>query len=87
LRALFKNNNFINQFYQQISQTRKRRNKTMSVMERCQRMLDELGIPVTKFCRNINLSTFAFYEWKKGNMKLSDERMKAIDAYLTKYNF
>lgn len=56
-------------------------------MERCQRMLDELGIPVTKFCRNINLSTFAFYEWKKGNMKLSDERIKAIDAYLAKYNF
>lgn len=59
----------------------------MTVKERCQKMLDELGIPVTKFCRNINLSTFAFYEWKKGNMKLSDERIKAIDTYLAKYNF
>lgn len=59
----------------------------MTVKERCQKMLDELGIPVTKFCRNINLSTFTYYEWRKGNLELSDERMKAIDAYLTKYNF
>lgn len=50
-------------------------------------MLDELGIPVTKFCRNINLSTFTYYEWRKGNLELSDERIKAIDAYLAKYNF
>ena len=59
----------------------------MTVKERCQKMLDELGIPVTKFCRNIDLSTFTYYEWRKGNLELSDERMKAIDAYLTKYNF
>lgn len=59
----------------------------MTVKERCQKMLDELGIPVTKFCRNINLSTFTYYEWRKGNLELSDERIKAIDAYLAKYNF
>lgn len=59
----------------------------MTVKERCQKMIDELGIPVTKFCRNINLSTFTFYEWKKNNIKLSDERMKDIDAYLKRYNF
>lgn len=59
----------------------------MNLKERIQTMLDELGIPVTRFCRNINLSTHAYYDWMLDRIDISDKRAESINEYLKKYGF
>lgn len=59
----------------------------MTLYERCQIFMDELGIPVTSFCRRIKLSLSSFYGWRSGDVILSENTLKRIDEYLKKYNF
>lgn len=59
----------------------------MSLIIRCQRFLEELGIPVTVFCKKVELSTPSFYKWRNGELNLSDATLERIDGYLSKYGF
>lgn len=59
----------------------------MSLITRCQRFLEELGIPVTVFCKKVALSTPSFYKWRNGELNLSDATLERIDSYLSKYGF
>ena len=59
----------------------------MSLITRCQRFLEEFGIPVTVFCKKVELSTPSFYKWRNGELNLSDATLERIDTYLAKYNF
>ena len=55
--------------------------------KRCERFLRELSVPTAAFCRKINISTTAYYNWRAGLLNLSDATLQRIDDYLTKYNF
>ena len=55
--------------------------------ERCARFLSELGIATTKFCDRVQVSTSAYYAWKAGTLKLSEDTLNRIDSYLKQYNF
>ncbi len=59
----------------------------MDLISRCNKFLDELGIPVTSFSCRVKLSPQSLYDWKKGKLKLSDVTLKRIDEYLKKYGF
>lgn len=59
----------------------------MELKERCQKMIEELGIPITKFCRNVNMSTMSYYNWQRDKINLTEERLKNIDAYISRYGF
>lgn len=59
----------------------------MNLVERCQRMFDELGVPVTSFCRKVNISPSYFYACKRGTMSFSKAVEKRINDYLVKYGF
>lgn len=59
----------------------------MNLAERCFRFMSELGVPTTQFCKRINLSRTALYDWKNGKIKLSDATVARIDEYLKKYGF
>lgn len=50
-------------------------------------MLDELGIPITSFCRKVGISASYFYACKKGTLNFSKEVDERINDYLTKYGF
>lgn len=58
----------------------------MTLSQRAQKFIDELGIPVLTFCRNVKISATTYYDWRKGKA-LSDSTLERIDTYLTKYNF
>lgn len=58
-----------------------------NLKDRIDNFLTELQVPVTKFCRRINISTQALYDWRKGKLNLSDSTLKRIDEYLAKYGF
>ncbi len=60
---------------------------SMNLITRSQKMIDELGISVTSFCRNIGISTSYFYYVKNGKMELSNEVKERLNNYLTKYGF
>ncbi len=59
----------------------------MSLIDRIQRFLDELGVPVSVFCRKTKVCPSAYYAWRKGQLDLSSVAKRRIDEYLTKYNF
>lgn len=59
----------------------------MDLVERCNRFIEELDVPVTKFCNHILLSRSCFYHWKKGELRLAQTTLDRIDAYLTRYGF
>lgn len=59
----------------------------MKLEERCKKMIEELSIPVTRFCKSIRLSTSSYYDWQNQKLKLSDSTEKRINEYLEKYGF
>ena len=59
----------------------------MSLEKRCNQMIEELGIPVTAFCRKVNISASAYYAWHRGTIDLSATTLDRIDKYLKKYGF
>lgn len=59
----------------------------MDLRDRCKKFISELNIPVTNFCRNVNIAPSSYYRWQKNEFKLSTKRAESIDQYLQKYNF
>ncbi len=59
----------------------------MKLIRRCCNFIDEFGVPITTFCRKINISTRAFYDWKRGKLNLSENTLKRIENYIGKYGF
>ena len=46
--------------------------------------LQEIGIPISFFCRNIGISQTAFYKWIHGELKLSESNEQRITDYMEK---
>jgi transcriptional regulator with XRE-family HTH domain len=55
--------------------------------KRAKTFIDELGLTITAFCRNVGLSRTSVWEWLKGNRELSETSLERIDSYLRRYNF
>lgn len=54
---------------------------------RIERFLSELGLPKTRFCKGVGISTQALNAWIRGNLKLADSTLTRIDNYLRRYGF
>lgn len=48
------------------------------------KLLQEVGIPTTAFCKKIGISTTAFYRWLRDDLRLSDEKERTIRIYANK---
>lgn len=59
----------------------------MNLIERCERFLSELSVPVTAFSAKVGLAPQSLYSWRKGKLVLSEASLKRIDDYLKKYGF
>ena len=60
---------------------------TEKLIERSVKMIDEMGIPVTKFCQRVNVSTSTFYKWKRGELEITKARQEEIDNFLRRYDY
>ena len=58
----------------------------MTLSQRAQTFIKELGVPVLTFCRKVGISSTTYYDWLKGKA-LADTTLERIDTYLSKYNF
>ena len=54
----------------------------MNLIERCERFLSELSVPVTAFSAKVGLAPQSLYSWRKGKLELSQASLKRIDDYL-----
>lgn len=55
--------------------------------ERVQKFIDEFDMPITIFCRKIELTPDSYYKWKKGQLNFSEKTIKRISDYLSQYGF
>ena len=58
-----------------------------NLIARCEKLLHELGISKTSFCKRIDLSTSAYYVWKSGTLKLAEETEGRISNFLEGFGF
>ena len=47
--------------------------------------LKRVGIPTTVFCRKVGISVTAFYRWRQGDLRLSDEKVERIKAFVRQF--
>ena len=57
------------------------------LMRRCKAYLEDSGLPVARMCAKLNISTSAFYQWRKNRLNLSPERLLSIDNYLKYWGY
>jgi len=57
------------------------------IIERIKKFRAELGIPVTAFARNVNISANSYHRWMSGCLSLSPSTLERIDTYLSRYGF
>ena len=55
--------------------------------ERIKRYLDATGVPMTQFCKRLNLCTASIYRYFKDDLRLSAETENRIKDYLKQFNF
>lgn len=56
----------------------------MTIKEQTRDTLHEVGIPITTFCKKINLSTAAYYRWQHDDLRLSKVKEDSIRRYINK---
>lgn len=59
----------------------------MSLMNRVEKFINELGVSKSAFCQRVKLNVSTLWKWMHGQLELSNETLQRIDNYLTKYNF
>lgn len=57
------------------------------LINRCEKFFCEVELPVSVFCRKLSMSTSTFYRWRKGELDITQDRMREIDSFLRRYNY
>lgn len=57
------------------------------LIKRCENFINELGVRIDKFCDNAGIGKTTYYQWKKGNITISDRIKANIDQYLQKFGY
>lgn len=58
----------------------------MNLKERSKKFMQEIGLPLSRFSQNVNLSCNAVRKWLNDELNLKPETEKRIDDFLKKYN-
>lgn len=58
-----------------------------NLKERAAAFLSASGVPITKFCRRLDMATSTYYRWQSGILDLSESRLKSIDSYLNQFGY
>lgn len=54
----------------------------MNLQKQTRKVLDEIGIPVSVFCRRMQISDTAFYRWQHDDLQLSENTENRIKEYV-----
>ncbi|MBR4589525.1 MAG: hypothetical protein IKO36_02575 [Bacteroidaceae bacterium] len=56
------------------------------VKERAKNFINEIGLPVTRFAKCVDLSADAIRKWLSGELNLKESNIDRIDKWLRKFN-
>ena len=56
----------------------------MNIQAQTHKTLQEIGIPITTFCKRMKISTAAYYRWQHNDLKLSTKTEERIKKYVNK---
>ena len=58
----------------------------MNLQKQTRKVLKDVGIPVSVFCRRLQISDTAFYRWQNYDLKLSEETENRIQEYINQFS-
>jgi len=58
----------------------------MNLKERTKKFIEEIGLPVSRFGRNVGIHGDSVRRWLKGELHLKPETEQRIDAFLKSLN-
>lgn len=56
------------------------------VIQRAKDFMNELGLPVTRFAKCVNLSPDTIRQWLAGTLNLKESNINRIDEFLKSFN-
>ena len=56
------------------------------IVKRAKDFMDELGLPVTRFAKCVNLAPDTIRQWLAGTLNLRESNLKRIDEFLKSFN-
>ena len=56
----------------------------MTLQEQTHKTLQEVGVPITSFCKRMQISTTAFYRWLHSDLRISNTKEAKIKNYIQK---
>ena len=59
----------------------------MTTKERCLSFITALHLPVSRFCRNVDISPTAYYRWQSDDLRLSENTENRIKNYLEQFGY
>lgn len=54
----------------------------MNIKDQTKRIIIGFQIPVAKFCRQVGISSAAYYRWQSGDLKLAEATETRIRNYI-----
>lgn len=57
----------------------------MNIKTKCRKVTTEIGIPVTKLCRCVGISSTTYYRWLAGDLVLSEATENRIQNYINQF--
>lgn len=54
----------------------------MTLQQQTRKTLQEVGIPITTFCKRMQISTAAYYRWINKDLRLSAAKEQNIRKYI-----
>lgn len=58
----------------------------MNLQKRTKAFINQLGLPISRFCRLANISTAAYYKWQNDEIRLTEETQNRIRSVLKRFN-
>ena len=55
--------------------------------QRVKNLIADLELPITVFCRKVQISQSAYYRWMDGTINFKEETEDRVRAVLDKYGF
>lgn len=58
-----------------------------TIKERTLTFMDEVGVPVSAFAKNVGLSASTLYKWRLDLIEISSPALQRIDDYLKRFGY
>ncbi len=58
-----------------------------SLQTRIDAFIEATGLPITRLCEKVEISSRSYYRWRRDEIKLKADTLKRIDSFLAQFNY